>query len=378
MTERYIGLMSGTSRDGVDAVLAEIGADATLAVVAHSQTPYPVDVARDLAAATTADRMQVGDLGRLDARIGQVFAQAAQTLLDQTGLPPSAVRAIGSHGQTIHHAPDSDPPFTWQIGDPFRIAEATGIDTVAHFRQRDIAAGGEGAPLACAFHAARFSHPHETRAVLNLGGIGNITWLAPGREVTGFDCGPGNTLLDYWIGLHRGAAYDRGGDWARSGTPHPELLARLAADPFFDRPPPRSTGPEYFSPDWLRARGGDLLQRLAPEHVQATLVALTVEGVCRSLQALQASAPERLLTCGGGAHNRYLMERLGQALPQTRVESTAAHGIAPQQVEGAAFAWLAARSLAGASGNLPAVTGASGPRVLGCIIPGRARADTPR
>jgi len=377
MSERFIGLMSGTSRDGVDAVLVEVGPGNTLAVTAHCQVPYPDAVADELAAAASAETMRVADLGYLDARVGDVFARAAQALLEQTGLTPAAIRAIGSHGQTIHHSPNSDPAFTWQIGDPFRIAEATGIDTVAHFRQRDIAAGGEGAPLACAFHAARFAHPRETRAVLNLGGIGNITWLAPGREVTGFDCGPGNTLLDHWIGLHHGTGFDRDGDWARSGGVSRQLLARLAGDAFFDRAPPKSTGPEYFSPEWLRARGGDMLQQLAPADVQATLVELTVEGVRRSLEALDGTAPDRLLVCGGGAHNRYLMERLAQTLPRTRVESTARHGIPPQQVEGAAFAWLAARTLAGATGNLPAVTGAKGARVLGCIVPGTARRDTP-
>ncbi|WP_018880816.1 anhydro-N-acetylmuramic acid kinase [Thioalkalivibrio sp. ALE30] len=377
MTQRFIGLMSGTSRDGVDAVLTEIREDGAVTVVDHCQLDYPDDLALELATAATSEALQYRHLGMLDARLGMLFARAVQTLLDQTGLAPGAIRAIGSHGQTVHHAPDAEPPFTWQIGDPFRIAEATGIDTVAQFRPRDIAAGGEGAPLACGFHAMQFGAPDETRAVLNLGGIANVTWLPPGAPVIGFDCGPANTLMDDWNRRHHSTPFDRDGDWARSGTPDPELLARLLEDPFFRRPPPKSTGPEYFSPAWLRHVAGDRLDQLRPEDLQATLAELTVEGVRRALTHLDPQPPARLLVCGGGAHNRYLMQRLAQALPDTRVESTERHGIPPQQVEGAAFAWLAARTLAGEPGNLPEVTGARGPRVLGCIIPGHARPTDP-
>ncbi|MGM0672181.1 anhydro-N-acetylmuramic acid kinase [Thioalkalivibrio sp.] len=373
MTERFIGLMSGTSRDGVDAVLTEIHDDGTLEVVDYCQIDYPDDLAQDLATAATTETLRYRQLGTLDARLGQLFARAVHALLDQTGLTPGAIRAIGSHGQTVHHAPDAEPPFTWQIGDPFRIAEATGIDTVAQFRPRDIAAGGEGAPLACGFHAMQFGAADETRAVLNLGGIANVTWLQPGHPVIGFDCGPANTLMDDWNRRHHSTPFDRDGAWARTGTPDPELLTRLLGDPFFQRPPPKSTGPEYFSPGWLRSLARDRLDRVRPEDIQATLAELTVEGIRHALEHLHTQPPDRTLVCGGGAHNRHLMQRLAQALPDTRVESTERHGVPAQQVEGAAFAWLAARTLAGESGNLPEVTGARGPRVLGCIIPGGTR-----
>ena len=373
MMERFIGLMSGTSRDGVDAVLTEISQDGAVRVVDHCQLDYPDDLAQELATAATTETLRYRQLGALDARLGLLFARAVQALLAQTGLAPGAIRAIGSHGQTVHHAPDAEPGFTWQIGDPFRIAEATGIDTVAQFRPRDIAAGGEGAPLACGFHAMQFAATDETRAVLNLGGIANITWLQPGEPVTGFDCGPANTLMDDWNRRHHSTPFDRDGAWARSGTPDPELLTRMLQDPFFQRPPPKSTGPEYFSPAWLRTAAGSRVDRVSPADVQATLAELTVEGVRRALAHLHTQPPDRLLVCGGGAHNLHVMDRLAKALPDTRVETTERYGIPPQQVEGAAFAWLAARTLAGQSGNLPEVTGARGPRVLGCIIPGGTR-----
>ena len=367
--QRYIGLMSGTSRDAVDAVLIELRNPDRVRVTAHCQLAYPDGLARELEVAATAEGMSYQALGTLDARVGMHFARAARRLLEQAGLQAANVRAIGTHGQTIHHSPQSQPPFTWQIGDPFRIAETTGIDTVAQFRQRDIAAGGQGAPLASAFHAACLGHPGRSRAILNIGGISNITWLQPGAPVIGFDCGPGNTLLDGWIRCHRGVAFDADGAWARAGSPDTELLARLSNDPFFALAPPRSTGPEYFSPTWLRERGGKVLERLPAEDVQATLLELTIAGIRSSLETLDAQ-PEDLLVCGGGAHNGYLMERLAQTFPGSVVEPTDPHGIPAQQVEGAAFAWLAARTLARQSGNLPEVTGARGPRILGCLIPG--------
>lgn len=371
MTERYIGLMSGTSRDGVDAVLTETLESGRLNVVDHCQLGYPDDLAQELATAATTETLRYEQLGTLDARLGILFADAVQALLDQTGFAAAAIRAIGSHGQTVHHAPGCNPAFTWQIGDPFRIAEATGIDTVAQFRPRDIAAGGEGAPLACGFHAAQFGSPDETRAILNLGGIANVTWLQPGQPVTGFDCGPANTLMDEWNRRHHGTPFDHNGTWASSGTPDAKLLEGLLEDPFFHRPPPKSTGPEYFSSAWLRTHAGEQLDAARAEDIQATLAELTIEGVRRGLAGISDAAPERLLVCGGGAYNQHLMKRLARALPETRVETTEHYGIPPQQVEGAAFAWLAARTLAGEPGNLPEVTGARGPRILGCIIPGR-------
>ncbi|WP_026278572.1 MULTISPECIES: anhydro-N-acetylmuramic acid kinase [unclassified Thioalkalivibrio] len=376
MTQRLIGLMSGTSRDGVDAVLVEIDDGRTLRTRGHCHLPYPDALEEDLAAAATTEALRFEDLGTLDARVGLFLARAVDRLLEATGLQATDIEAIGSHGQTVHHAPGAEPAFTWQIGDPFRIAEATGIDVIAHFRQRDLAAGGEGAPLACAFHADWLGHPTETRAILNLGGIANLTWLEPGQPVRGCDSGPANTLLDGWARRHLGQPYDAGGAWARTGHTDPSLLAQLLEDPYFLRPAPKSTGPEHFSPHWLRQVGGEQLDRMNAEDVQATLVELTVDGVRLTLESLRAAAPDRVIVCGGGAHNGYLMERLQSRLAGSKVESSERHGIPPQQVEGAAFAWLAYRHLRGEAGNLPEVTGARGPRILGCRIPGRAPEST--
>ncbi len=365
----YIGLMSGTSRDGIDAVLTAIGDGRDARVIAHHHRAYPASLAMDLAEAVEQSELSAVTAGTLDARVGEQFARAATELLRAEGLTPGDVRGIGSHGQTLHHAPDAEPAFSWQIGDPFRIAERTGVDTVAMFRQRDIAAGGEGAPLACGFHAARFAQPGHDRAVVNIGGISNVTRLPPDGEVSGHDCGPGNTLLDHWVRHHRGCQYDADGAWARTGQVHPELLQALLADPYFQRPPPKSTGPEHFSPAWLVARGGQTLSTAKPADVQATLAELTAHAIAREL-VRPGNAPEDVLICGGGARNGFLLERLAAALPQTRIELTDACGIPAEQVEGAAFAWLAFRTLHHQSGNLPAVTGARGPRILGCVIPG--------
>ncbi len=376
MTQRLIGLMSGTSRDGVDAVLVEIEGDGSLRTAGHCHLPYPDALEEDLAAAATAEALRFEHLGTLDARVGLFLSRAVQQLLGSTGLKAQDILAIGSHGQTVHHAPGADPAFTWQIGDPFRIAEATGIDVIAHFRQRDLAAGGEGAPLACAFHAAWLGHPSETRAILNLGGIANLTWLEPGQPVRGCDSGPANTLMDGWTRRHLGQPYDADGAWARTGHIDRPLLEQLLADPYFQRPAPKSTGPEHFSPHWLRQVGGERLDRLNTEDVQATLVELTVEGVRLTLESLRTTAPDRVIVCGGGAHNGYLMERLQSQLAGSTVETSEHHGTPPQQVEGAAFAWLAYRHLQHEAGNLPEVTGARGPRILGCRIPGRAPEST--
>lgn len=372
--KHYVGLMSGTSRDGIDAVLAAIGDDRDLRVVAHHHRPYPAELAHDLARAVEDRTLSVQTAGALDARVGEQFARAASELMQREGLSAADIRGIGSHGQTLHHAPRGEPPFSWQIGDPFRIAERTGVDTVAMFRQRDIAAGGEGAPLACAFHAARFARPGHDRAVVNIGGISNVTRLEPQGEVAGHDCGPGNTLLDHWVRQHRGQPYDAGGGWARTGRCDPELLAALLEDPYFRRPPPKSTGPEHFSPRWLAERGGTMLTNRDAADVQATLVELTARAIADEL-ARPGTPPEDVLICGGGARNDFLLKRLAAALPETRVRLTDDEGIPAEQVEGAAFAWLAFRTLNQRPGNLPAVTGARGARILGCVIPGSRGAD---
>jgi anhydro-N-acetylmuramic acid kinase len=330
---------------------------------------YPDDLAARLKRAVADPaRCNLDELGSLDASIGDVFGVAAQALLQQAGVAGSAVRAIGSHGQTVLHRPRANPPYTLQIGDPNRIAEATGIDVVADFRRRDMAAGGEAAPLVPAFHAAAFGAPGEDRAVVNIGGIANITVLRADGPVSGFDTGPGNCLMDLWATEQLGTPYDKDGALAARGSVQPALLDALLAEPYLALPPPKSTGRELFHRVWLepalRARP------YAPEDVQATLSEYTAATVAAALRSVPGFAPHELLVCGGGAFNAELMRRLAQQLPELRVTSTAARGIAPEQVEAALFAWLAHRFVEGLPGNLTAVTGACGPRVLGGLYRG--------
>ncbi|TVP77680.1 anhydro-N-acetylmuramic acid kinase [Thioalkalivibrio sp.] len=376
MPELYIGLISGTSRDGVEAVLAASGGPLGWQVHAHRRHTYPESIAADLARLTVAGHGHFQELGQLDAAIGEVFADAALALLHEAGLEPGAVRAIGSHGQTLHHAPTAGPPFSWQIGDPFRIAERTGIDTVAMFRQRDIAAGGEGAPLACALHAACFSDATLTRAVVNIGGISNITWLRPGQPVFGYDCGPGNTLLDAWIRELKGLPFDESGEWAAQGKVRVELLRTLRSDPFFALKPPKTTGPEYFSLGWLEDRLLTATDIGDDVDVQATLTEFTAYVIA---DAVLHEHPDgrscEVLVCGGGVRNAELMRRLRKRLGDIPVAETGDLGLPAEQVEGAAFAWLARQTIHGQAGNVPAVTGAAGPRILGCIIPGARPAE---
>jgi len=370
---RYAGLMSGTSMDGVDAVLLEIDGDACR-VSSSLHRDYPVALAERLRAAVRdPDSVGLDDYGRLDAEVGALFADTALALLAQARLEPRALRAIGSHGQTLLHRPRAVPACTLQIGDPNLIAERTGIDVVADFRRRDMAAGGEAAPLVPAFHAAVFGARGETRVVANIGGIANITVLAADGSVTGFDTGPGNCLMDLWTQAHRGADFDRDGAFAAAGKIDVALLGRLLAEPYLTRQPPKSTGRELFNRDWLDTALEGLSVPAA--DVQATLCEFTAitlrDAIALHAGGLQTSTrPARVLVCGGGAHNGHLMARLAAALTGIPVNSTAAFGIDPQQVEGAAFAWLAHRHLERQPGNLPAVTGAAGPRVLGALYPG--------
>lgn len=367
----YLGLISGTSRDGVEAVLAAEEGPAGWRVIAHRRHPYPHDVAERLAEVIISQRGHLQNLGQLDAQVGEVFADAALALLRQSGTEPEAVRAIGSHGQTIYHSPGTSPAFTWQIGDPFRIAERTGIDTVALFRHRDIAAAGEGAPLACALHAACFGHPNITRAVVNIGGISNLTWLRPGEPVLGYDCGPGNTLMDAWIRELKGLPYDANGDWAAEGEVSSELLDNLRADPFFALKPPKSTGPELFSLTWLEDKLASTRDIGRDVDVQATITEFTASVIADAV--LSARRPDEhceVLVCGGGVRNRDLIRRLQARLGDLSLAETGKLGLPAEQVEAAAFAWLARQTILGLAGNVPEVTGALGPRILGCVIPG--------
>lgn len=373
----YLGLISGTSADGTDAALVACPDESTgrPQLCAARTFAYPDPLRRQvlaLAGATAA--IPLDALGELDVAIGTAFADAALALLGEAGVAPSRIRAIGSHGQTLRHRPDGRHPFSLQVGDAAVIAERTGITTVADFRRADIAAGGQGAPLLPALHAAVFADPVIPRAVLNLGGIANLTVLVPGEPVTGFDTGPANCLLDAWAERHLGQSHDADGAWARSGQVQENLLASCLADPWLAAPPPKSSGREVFNLDWLQAR---LPAGIAPADVQATLLAFTARSIARAIAAF-APATREAYACGGGVHNGALMAALRAELAVSAsaasprrsapaLDTTAALGLDPDFVEAVGFAWLARARLGGLPGNLPSVTGARGSRLLGAI-----------
>jgi anhydro-N-acetylmuramic acid kinase len=369
----FLGLISGTSMDGIDAALVDVTDDACR-VLHASSVPYPPELRTELFDIVSTASASLDRVGRLDTALGNAFAAAALKLLEGAGIAAAQVSAIGSHGQTIRHQPAGDSPFSWQVADPNVIAERTRITTVADFRRRDIAAGGEGAPLMPVFHRTVLGSTTETRAVLNLGGIANITRLTPDGGTLGFDTGPASCLLDGWIERQRGLKFDRDGAWAASGKVNPPLLERLLAEPYFARRPPKSTGRELFNMEWFEAH---LLQgpALAPEDVQATLSELSAASIAAGLRDVGGAS--RLLVCGGGAHNIHLLQRLAALLPGVKIEATSAHGIDVDFVEAAGFAWLAFRTLRGQPGNNPSVTGARHPVVLGAIHPGTTAALHP-
>ncbi len=364
----FIGLISGTSLDGIDATLVDFSGNMPrLHTAAH--TPYAANLLEDLRDLMLPGDNEIDRLGEVDRRVALAFAAAVDDLLAKADVSAQDVRAIGSHGQTIRHRPKAKFPFTLQLGDPNILAERSGITTVADFRRRDMAADGEGAPLVPAFHQALFQSPAQSRVILNLGGIANITCLpASDREaVIGYDTGPANTLLDAWIRHHKGLDFDDQGAWAASGQLHDSLLQQLLTDPYFSQHPPKSTGTEYFNLPWLETR----LPKLppAPEDVQRTLVELTSRSVADAIRGEGFGGAE-ILVCGGGVHNRFLLERLGFHLPESALTSTADYDLDPDWVEAMAFAWLAKRTLSGQSGNLPSVTGAGRAVPLGAIYPG--------
>ena len=364
--ELYLGLISGTSADGIDVALASF--DPTPHLHAALMQPYPDELRRRILDLAQGDgRIVLDELGALDVEIAQNFAAAANTLLRRERIEAKKVFALGSHGQTVRHRPLHKPPYTLQLGDANVIAELTGITTVADFRRRDIAASGQGAPLAPAFHAAMLPHDGHTRVVLNLGGIANITILpgAANASVLGFDTGPASCLLDAWAQQHLGTAYDKDGAFAASGKVHPEFLARLLDNAYFAAAPPKSTGREVFHPAWLRERQQGF--SLAPADVQATLVALSARSVADAIHAHARDAQE-VLVCGGGVHNPLLMRALAAELAPKPVASMATRGIDPDFVEAMLFAWLARERLAQrAAATLPTVTGSRGARVLGGV-----------
>ncbi|MGY5941490.1 anhydro-N-acetylmuramic acid kinase [Stenotrophomonas forensis] len=361
----YLGLMSGTSADGIDAALVQFPTTGGCRFVHGLTTRWePVLRARLVALGEGGPLDSLEELGELDARIAISFADAANQLLAEAGVDPAQVRAIGSHGQTVRHRPLADPAFTVQLGDGNRIAELTGITTVSDFRRRDVAAGGHGAPLMPAFHLGMLGTADEDRAVLNLGGIANLTLIPREGAVRGFDTGPANALMDAWCQRHTGRTFDADGAYAASGAVDDSLLAGWRSEPWFDLPPPKSTGREQFHLAWAEAHMGE--GEYAAADVQATLLELTVATVADALLAQQPQT-RRLLVCGGGVRNRQLMKRLAARLPEVQVESSAMHGLDPEYVEAMGFAWLAQRTMDGLAGNLPSVTGANGARILGAI-----------
>ena len=354
--------MSGTSLDGVDAVLVEFSQAGAAKLLGTHYLSYPAELKGRLLALHEPQPDELHLAHVLAHQLADLYAEAVHGLLKKHNLPASRVAAVGCHGQTIRHRPEAG--YTVQLVNGARLAEQTGIASIVDFRSRDIAAGGQGAPLVPAYHAAMLSSATEHRVIVNIGGIANLTSLPVGGNVTGFDCGPGNLLMDAWALQHLGKPIDEGGAWAASGKILPDLLAQLLTHGFFSAPPPKSAGREQFNLDWLQVKihGNEV-----PQDVQATLLELTARGIVEAAQA-HCKGFDALYVCGGGVHNSALMQRLAE-LAGKPVSSTATLGIDPDWMEALAFAWLARQCLEGKPGNLPAVTGARGPRILGAIYP---------
>jgi anhydro-N-acetylmuramic acid kinase len=359
----FLGLISGTSLDAIDAALVDFDT-APLSLLAASAEPFEPGLKSRIAALVDApERVSLDEIGQIDVAVAQAFARSALQLMRDAGVSAESVSALGCHGQTLRHRTDLPIPFTWQIGDPNTLAELTGLTVVADFRRRDVAAGGQGAPLLPVFHDQVFRSDSEDRVILNLGGIANVTMLERGAAVSGFDTGPANRLLDAWISRHRADSFDQGGAWAGTGRCDPALLGELLEEPYLRQPPPKSTGRELFNLGWLDKKLGGIAR--APEDVQATLLEYTAATVAADVHRY---APEAAVyVCGGGACNAGLLAALARRLAPNRVATTAALGLDPDYVEAIAFGWFARRTLAGLPSNAPRVTGARGPRVLGGI-----------
>lgn len=364
-TEYYIGLMSGTSADAVDLVVVDFTDDKTKLIGSYSLSLSP-DIRAQIHALSSPNHNEIDRMGELDQQLGKLFAESINQILHKYQLTPQHVLAVGSHGQTIRHRPPGTltHPFTLQIGDPNIIAELTGITTVADFRRRDMAAGGQGAPLVPAFHHAIFHSEIIDRAIVNIGGMANITWLPTSGKTLGFDTGPGNVLMDAWTLQHLGKTYDANGDWAASGKVDGNLLQLLLEHPFFNQTPPKSTGREAFNVDWLTHQLAQAA--ISPADVQATLLALTAHSIAKDIKQLNRTKCE-VFVCGGGAYNVKLMAELAHLLPYAKVASTVELGIAPEWIEAMAFAWLARQTTLRKNGNLSAVTGANREVILGGV-----------
>jgi anhydro-N-acetylmuramic acid kinase len=366
----YLGLMSGTSLDGIDGVLIDFGSTQGPPVTprAHCHRPYPAALRAELLALNAPGDNELQRCELAANAVARAYAEVVAALLQSSGVAASQLRAIGAHGQTVRHRPGEfdGTGFTTQLLNGALLAELAGIDVVCDLRRRDVAAGGQGAPLAPGLHAALFAAAGETRAVLNLGGIANLTVLGRDGSVLGFDCGPANALLDGWCQRHRGQAFDDAGAWAASGQLIEPLLAAMLADPYFALAPPKSTGRDLFHLGWLEGHLARHAPRANPVDVQATLAALTLRSVARDVQR-HAKGASLLLACGGGARNAHLMAGFAERLPGLRVTTTAEFGLPVDQVEAAAFAWLAQRFVERQPGNVVAVTGACGERILGAL-----------
>lgn len=362
----YIGLMSGTSADGIDAALVDL--QNTPKLLASHTHPFSNQLRGQIHSLCLPGTDEIDLMGALDAELGKHFAQATRDLLEKSAISADQIIAIGSHGQTIRHRPPGSDKgnFTLQIGDPNLIAELTGITTVADFRRRDMAVGGQGAPLVPAFHNAFFHSSSADKVVVNIGGMANITWLPANGHVCGFDTGPGNALMDAWISQHHGHPYDADGNWAKTGAVITCLLDSLLSDPFFCKPSPKSTGRESFNLHWLEKHIRELPFQVSATDVQATLLELTGKSIAESIKSL-SKEPATILICGGGAFNKMLLERLATLLPKCCVTTTANYGVDPQWIEAMAFAWLAKQTINHRPGNLRAVTGASREVILGGV-----------
>lgn len=362
----YIGLMSGTSLDGIDAVLVRFENE-QVAVIESICSPLSSNIKDEIKSLINPTENEINRLIALDVQLANIFSGTVKQLLDKANIKKEQISAIGSHGQTIRHLPTSDFPSTLQIGDANIIAETSGITTVADFRRRDMAAGGQGAPLVPAFHKQIFRHKKKNRVILNLGGIANITILPADKNkpATGFDTGPANTLMNHWIQQQENKNYDESGIWAKSGDINEDFLKELLIDEYFKLMPPKSTGTEYFNPAWLSKKLSEF-PFLAAKDVQASLAAFTATTISAAINE-HASETEEIIICGGGVHNDYLIKLLKQCLPNIDINSSVNYGVDPDYVEATAFAWLAKQTMEHKPGNLPEVTGAKQKVILGGI-----------
>lgn len=369
MSELYIGLMSGTSMDGIDAALVEFKNNKITLLESVNQT-IPADLKKTLQQLSLNSKdTNIDMLGEADTYLGKVFADAVKALLNKAHIDAKQIVAIGSHGQTIRHQPEAKHNFSMQIGDANRISYLSGITTVADFRRKDMAAGGQGAPLAPAFHREVFSSTKENRAVLNIGGISNLTYLPKDTEQTcfGFDTGPGNMLMDAWIQTHKEQSFDENGNWAASATANKELVKALMHDDFISMKPPKSTGREHYHLDWLQTQLKPF-KNLSADEVQASLCQFTCDSIAHAIEQNMPDI-ETLIVCGGGVHNTHLMSQLNRKLNGINIQPSDAFEISPDWLEAIAFAWLARQTMNNLPGNIPSVTGAKQELVLGAIYP---------